>query len=205
MNKVWKLVSIVVTIVAVVSTAVVGTYAFYTSSDEITNKMRVANPTAKIIEEFDGKEKSVVITNTGNAPVLVRANAEMVCTNDGIALDPSKVADQDYKNLLEEGTYPADKWVKGNDGWYYYAKILYPNETTSELVHIKISINDELTAEEKVVYKNADFEVPVRMEYHYPHFINGKYPHEDNWHIEDENIQEMLRKLVNPKYDSVVE
>ena len=197
MKKSLKIFSIVATIIVAAGAIVAGTYAFYTSYDEVSNRMEMTKPHANIIEEFDGKEKSVVISNTGKTPLLVRASAEMVCTNEGIALDPNRVAKAEYNNLLGSENYPADKWVKGEDGWYYYAKLLQPGESTSELVHILISVGDDLSDEEKVMYENATFEVPAKLEYHYPHIIDEKYPHEINWHVSDGFIKEMLRDLAD--------
>ena len=181
-----------------IATIVAGTYAFYVSEDQLENRMKMAICSSKIVEEFDGTEKSVVITNTGTSPLIVRANAEMVCTNEEITLNPEKIAKAEYNNLLEE-EYPADKWIYGNDGWYYYTKILRPNEATSELIHIKILPEDEweLSKEERTVYDGANIDVPVQLEYHYPHIVNGEYPHEDSWNITDSNIKEMLRSFAN--------
>ncbi len=197
MKKPLKIFSIVATLVIAVGTIVAGTYAFYTSYDEVSNRMEMSKLHANIIEEFDGKEKSVVVSNTGETPLLVRASAEMFCTNEGIALDPNRVAEANYNNLLGLEDYPTDKWVKGEDGWYYYSKLLQPGESTSELVHILISVGDDLSDEEKVMYENATFEVPVKLEYHYPHIIDGKYPHEINWNVSDSFIKEMLRDLAD--------
>jgi len=93
------------------------TYSFYADNDSLTNQMKLGIQSGEILEEFDGKEKKVFVENTGTTPLLVRANAKMVCTNDGIVLDASKIAIADY-NLTD--------WMDGDDGWYYYTKVL-PN------------------------------------------------------------------------------
>ena len=185
------------TCLVALATVVAGTYAVYTSSDRIENKMKIALCNAKIFEEFDGREKSVVITNTGETPLIIRANAEMVCKNGDIVLNPEKIASAEYNYLLEDQEYPADKWIYGNDGWYYYTRLLMPGEITAELVHITVSIEDDLSDEENVLYNNAKLEVPVQLEYHYPHKINDQYPHETNWNIEDTFIKSMLVSLAD--------
>ena len=197
MKKSLKLWVAVFSCCVALATVIMGTYATFTSSDIVENKMRIALCNSKIIEKFDGNEKSVFITNVGETPLLVRANAEMVCKNGNLALDAEKIADAEYTNLLDGEDFPADKWVYGNDGWYYYSRLLHPGETTAELVHIMISSDVDLSDEEQVLYNNAELDVPVQLEYHYPHKIEGEYPHEENWNLEDGFVKDMLRSLAD--------
>jgi len=165
------------------------TYSFYADNDSLTNQMKLGIQSGEILEEFDGKEKKVFVENTGTTPLLVRANAKMVCTNDGIVLDASKIAIADY-NLTD--------WMDGDDGWYYYTKVLQPDERSAILVHINTDTQN-VPEDEETLYEGAQLDVPVNFEYYFPLNDGSEYSHETAWNIDDASIevQEMLRQLVD--------
>ena len=71
----------------------------------------------EIKEEIKDNNKHIQIKNTGDTDVIVRV---------------SVFGNADYltvKNLEESG-----KWIKKDDGWWYYSGILAPEETTDVLL-----------------------------------------------------------------------
>jgi len=197
------------------------TYSFYTDSDFVENKMELGFSKGEIVEEFDGVEKMVWVKNTGTTPLLVRANARMVCTNGDIVLNPNKIATATYNTYDEKNPEDTTFWIDGGDGWYYYSKLLpaecmenlneyYHNvlgSTTDVLVNIELNedATDILEAEEKLMYDGAELNVPVNFEYYFPLKIieDGEeiYTHEEAWNIVNasKEVQDLLRTLVDNK------
>lgn len=201
MNKILKkhyIFAISLLLALSVITAV--TYSFYVNKDEIINKMKLGIQVADIVEEFDGEEKEVFVENTGTTPILVRANAKMICTNESIVLNANKIATADY-NLTD--------WMDGGDGWYYYTKILQPKETSEILVHVTTDTQD-IPEDEKSLYEGAQLDVPVNMEYYKPLNDGTEYAHEVAWNLDNiapddtelQAVRDMLRDLIDGTTDA---
>lgn len=92
----------------------------------------------------DGKDKVITVENTGTTDVIVKILLEYP---DGVATVGPK-----------EGDALVD-WVRNDDGWYYYTKVLKAGETSSA---IKVTVGENaptyefditvMTASERVVY-----------------------------------------------------
>ena len=197
MNKILKKHHIfAISLLLALSVITAVTYSFYVDKDEVTNNMAMGIQEGDIVEEFDGYKKKVFVQNTGTTPILVRANARMVCTNESIVLNPNKIATAEY-NLTD--------WMDGGDGWYYYKKILQPKETSEILVYITTYTQD-IPEDEKTLYDGAQLDVPVNMEYYKALNDGTEYAHEIAWNLEDisaENtklqaVKDMLRNLITP-------
>ena len=191
------------------------TYSFYTDGESIDNKMKLGVSRGEIVEEFDKKEKKVWVKNTGTTPLLVRANFKMVLTNGEVVLDASKITTATY-NLTSRGEGDTTYWVDGNDGWYYYNKLLpHKNMTdldedyyntlitdptlTEILVHIETD-TQALLGDEESLYENSELDVPVNFEYYFPLKVDDTYTHEEAWNIDgSSDIGLMLRELVDNK------
>lgn len=93
-------------------------------SNSLTNTF-VPGSVETEIDEPDPKpsgndiEKKPAIKNTGKSDALVRAK---------VTLSPSELVEK----LKIELAYSKD-WTLADDGYYYYSKILHPNETTTPL------------------------------------------------------------------------
>lgn len=190
MNKIFKKHHVfAVSLLIALSVITAVTYSFYTASDDVTNKMKLGIQSGDIVENFDGEEKDVFAQNTGTTPLLVRMNAKMICTNEAIVLDATKIA---------TATYNLDDWMNGGDGWYYYKKILMPKETSKILVHITTDVEQSIPEDEKSLYEGSKLDVPVNVEYYKPLYANGEYAHEEAWSLKkDTPVRKMLRELVD--------
>lgn len=207
--------TIIFSLTVTLSLTTTGTYSFYTNGDTLANKIKLGEALGKIVEEFNGNEKMVWVRNTGTKPLLIRANARMICTNEDIILDATKIANALY-NTTPTNEGDKNYWVDGEDGWYYYTKLLPANEmnnldsnyyndladstTTDILVHITID-TDNLPIDEKTLYDNSKLEVPVNFEYYFPLKTDEDiYTHEEAWNITSNSpVYEMLRILVDNK------
>lgn len=123
-------------LVAVLSAGV--TLAAFTASKETRNVVTFGNVHIDLIDEYAKPEKGVmpgqtvdkVVTakNTGSNTAYVRLKLTKSWWEAGAPredLDPSYIA-LNFSN--------ADKWVEGEDGYYYYQLPLKPGETAQNLI-----------------------------------------------------------------------
>ncbi len=117
-------------------TAVKPAIAYFTDTmtAEGTIPIKITDSTTKIKEKVSEMTKHVVISNTGDYDIFVRAKA---IAPDSCTITPT----------LNEG------WSKGDGEYYYYNKPLAPGEETATELELKIS-NDS----------NLDFNVVVVQE-----------------------------------------
>lgn len=125
-------------IVAVVMTTFLTIAAYLTDIDFASNSFQNAVEKVEIVEEFDPPEELVPgisfikkpsVKNTGTIPCYVRLFSEVNDSSIG-----------DYINI----DYDMTNWTKKDDGYYYYNKILNPNEVTEPLfTTVKIDSNIE--------------------------------------------------------------
>lgn len=111
------------------------------STQSIVNSFEPKEVKCNVVESFDGAEKKEVkIENTGNIDAFIRAeivvNWKKVNDEDSSKYDvygEKPVLGEDYVWTL----YAADSdWVEGKDGFYYYKKVVAPEETTSNLIEV---------------------------------------------------------------------
>ena len=152
--KLKKILTLMCCAVLLVCISVGATVAYLTSQDTVTNTFTVGNVSivlnepnwdqtgaAEAFDVYPGEAlaKDPTVTNDGKNPCFVRIS---VTNLDQFAAEfngAQIIYRTDYvDNAL--GT----NWVKGNDGYFYYSKVLNPGETTDALFD-QIVIPKELT------------------------------------------------------------
>lgn len=124
-----KIFLIVVACLLVVSASFGITYAYLIANDSVQNEFTVGENKIDVEEEYDPPEKlepGTVITkkpsakNTGNLSCFVRMRADF--------------SDSAAKELCEELKIDTVNWeYDSSDGYYYYKKLLNPNDSTTNL------------------------------------------------------------------------
>ena len=161
----------VLTILMLIVTGVGSTYAYNHHSTQQENLLKASKVAAEIIENgnsvdeskgFEIKhgeniEKRVRFKNTGEAAVFIRVSfGEAWIGSQGEWL----ASDNEYAILHWTSAW-ADEWYKCDDGWYYYKKILKPNEITAEVLSSVIFESYENIPEE---YLEANYQLFFTME-----------------------------------------
>lgn len=146
-----KAVLLVLSLVLVIAVGVGGTLAFLTDkTDEIQNTFTPTSAGVDITESFDGTTKSnVVINNTGDIPVYVRAMIVVSWQNEnGQVLAPAPVLGTDYTMSLGSG------WTE-NGIYYYYNSFVPKGGSTAPLIvqaqQIKACADQEYTLHIEII------------------------------------------------------
>lgn len=138
---------------------IMGSWAYFSQTSTVVNPFDTGDYGSTIIENFkpsDGEnwmpgvevDKEVFAINTGDVDLIVRARLDETWMRKGnttpykdSANDPYDVYTV-YQDNSEDGLVDDDKsavtknfstsanWIKGDDGWYYYAVNLKKGETT---------------------------------------------------------------------------
>ena len=144
-NKKYKLKtkSLIFIILLLIVTIVGATYAYFTSETRILNQFKNATYNVQLEEEFndDWGTKKVWFANNEetNTPVVLRINYNESWTKedkDGF-LTLSNIYEGENvvtKNWTSDFT---DNFTLGSDGWYYYNKVLKPQEKVQVLESIE--------------------------------------------------------------------
>lgn len=148
-------------------------YAYFSSTLPVTNLFSTGKANIYLDETFDvddkwvpgeEKQKEVTFGNNGDVDVVIRAKFKPEIT----LKDGTKVADINILNgfTLNYASSFASEWEKHDDGWYYYKKVLKPNEKTSQtLVSVTISknISNDIHGNE-ADYSGAGMDVDIECE-----------------------------------------
>lgn len=125
-----------------------GTFAYYYANYSLPNIFKTMTYNININEEFNGNwgTRKIYITNseTSNTSVVLRINYNEIWskTVDGTPLTLSNTVNGiNVVNKEWTSTFNND-FVDGQDGWYYYKKLLSPNQTIQILE--SISLNNDL-------------------------------------------------------------
>lgn len=144
MRKKSKIIKVLILIVFITSIFSVTVFAIFNSSDTSTNKFKIGSIEASIAEDFTPNNslqketvKQVKIENTGKNNEILRVsiiprwvdengkpwlgNTDFVKLN----LDTTNVL-----SLNELNNVGKNKWINGNDGYYYYSSILSAAKNT---------------------------------------------------------------------------
>ena len=202
--------------ILVVGIGAVGlTKSFFISKDEVVNIFKTGEVEIENKEDFDpnpssdGEVKKVVsIKNvTQNNPSLVRVNItpRWVEVKDGKEIPWSgdvseKIVHLNFSdNVISEITnssWPENKWLKGNDGYYYYTSILPANTESSEILKsLTITLKDEYgndLVENPSEYEGKTLIVDVNSEAIQP----TQQAYIDSWGVTDQNIVNLLDSLL---------
>ena len=151
-----------------------GSLAWFTDTDSVTNSFATEgngenlNNGIKIYEEFDkaaaGKvlpgaevNKDAKVINTATYSQLIRVNFEKVWKNangKNLNLDFIQLK---YQNVTTSNE--ANKWIDGNDGYYYYNGVV-PAGVATEYLLDSVKLSDEANND----YKNVGYDVIVNAE-----------------------------------------
>ncbi|WP_024614360.1 BsaA family SipW-dependent biofilm matrix protein [Clostridium sp. Ade.TY] len=181
--------------------------AYFTSKENKENKFSIGSIQTKINEDFDKNseevknlstiavKKKVCIENTGKNPVLVRViitpQWEKTDENGNIIGNIVSASNQVQLNFSND---ISKNWIKGNNGYYYYNKVLEPKETTSYLLE-SVQLKDNIPSDEKDEYKDRELAINVSSE---ATQVNEKALN-NKWNLKETN------KSLNDKLESIIE
>ena len=138
---------------------------WFVDHDVVTNNFNVANIDVDIKEDFtpqnnwDGSvnEKLVKIQNNSTGPALIRVSIQKRWeNNDGT----SWAGNTEFINLNFSNN-KNNLWINGNDGYFYYNKILEKAELTDPLLD---SVNLNIPGELSNLYKGKRVTIDVDVE-----------------------------------------
>ena len=168
MNKVRKI--SIILIIPFIIFSMQKVYSFYQTNYIIPNKFKAATYNVVLEEEFYDEfgTKKVWIANneTGNANVVLRINYDesfsKTVDNERLTLS-NIVNNQNVVDKVWTDDFLND-FEKGNDGWYYYKKILKPTEKVQILESISLNENLILTSPYYQEYKSYDYNLSFNFE-----------------------------------------
>lgn len=164
--------------------AVGGSLAYFNQTMEVENNFDTAKFGSTLVEDFkpsEGKDwqpgvevnKDVVVTNTGDVPVVVRAKMDEKWMRDDATFKTILAEDENGKAIVtvlqgagteedaEDGltdpdktvvhkTLNTDDWILADDGWYYYVTAIpaagegVTNTTSKFLDAVKLADNADM-------------------------------------------------------------
>lgn len=128
-TKTRKVTILLASLIMVLAVGVSGTIAYLIAhTDPVTNTFTIGTAPPHIVEEFDGTTKEYVqVKNEGTVDAYIRAKVVVTWQKaDGTVSGQKPVLETDYTM-----TIPGTNWELGDDGCYYYTKIV-PAGTTIE-------------------------------------------------------------------------
>jgi len=146
-----------------------GTIAYFLSSTSFENKFRTSYYDVAIEEVFrnDWGVKEVSIVNYDSASVAVRISYDEIWLkqNDSSEIKDylsNKVFDNTTKELVDvvikDWTQDwKENFIDGNDGWYYYKKVLPSNG--------RVQILNSINLDEKLLKANSVYDTYVSADY----------------------------------------
>lgn len=145
-------------------TAIGGVYAWSKLSASVTNKINTPTVDVEVIEEFNEQatvdwykpvDKKVQFKNTGTAPIFIRVSYVELwkSTNDKILSTVVNGQEIVLKNWTDAWK---NEWVDGEDGWFYYKKVLQPNTITAQILK-SLEFDGSSLGELTSVYGNASY------------------------------------------------
>ncbi len=147
-----------------------GTFAYFYTEVIIPNQFRTKTYNITVEEEFhdDWGTKKVTFVNKEetNTPVVLRINFNESWRKevDGIKLSLNNNVNGTNVVTKNWTTAFTDDFIKGDDGWYYYKKVLNAQESVQILE--SISLNEELISTSPYYedYKSYDYELSFNFE-----------------------------------------
>ena len=146
--------------------AIAVTLAIFTSESSIANRFQTMTYDVTLEEEFYdtwGTKKVVIANNDDKASVILRVSYIEIWSQkvgDNVFTLSNKVNGED--TVIKDWTSEfKDNFIDGKDGWYYYTKVLKPNQSVQILN--MITKNDTLL-EGLDDYKDYDYELTFSYE-----------------------------------------
>ena len=155
-------------LVAVIGIA--GTYAYYTQNYVIPNQFKAATYDIGIEEEFydtfGTKRVYIVNKEETNTPVVLRINYNESWRKEVSGIKLSLDNNVNGQNVVEKNWTTAftDDFIDGEDGWYYYKKVLNAEESVKVLNSIQLNENLISTSPYYDDYKTYDYELDFNFE-----------------------------------------
>lgn len=147
------------------------TYAYFTSNTHFENKFKTKEYEVSIEEEFYnnwGTKKVSFVNNNASSLILRVSYNEIWDILDEEAEDTVVLLNNQVNGIDVVTKEWTNAWlndfVNGNDGWYYYKKVL--NSTDRVQVLNRITLNEELikNTESYENYLNSDYELDFNFE-----------------------------------------
>ena len=143
-------------------------YALWQKSYEIENKFPLNYMGMTMTEDFNPPEewkdtdpvtKELSFFNSGTLNVVLRVRCvETITSKDGVLL-ANKAGNTDIVNKQYSSSFGADWSIEAKDGWWYFNKVIKPNETVSLLE--SISLIAPLPSD----YENMNYELSYIYEF----------------------------------------
>ena len=166
-KRIFLLVSVCVMLI------VSGVLAFFSGSMTATNPFSVGEAGVYLKETFDvddkwvpgeEKKKTVYFGNDSDMDIVIRAKfTPTLKLKSGETVTDTAVLSGFCLNYTD--TFP-NEWEKGDDGWYYYKKVLVPGEKTGETL-MSVTMSNSIGNDVHGIqtdYSNSQLDVNVVCE-----------------------------------------
>ncbi|MDO7204734.1 BsaA family SipW-dependent biofilm matrix protein [Paraclostridium bifermentans] len=177
-------------------------YASLTSKDKVINTLNLGDINIEVIEMFtppkdwngDEYSKAVKIKNDSTSPALIRVSIipRWIDEKGNAWPGDTNLVTLNYETnniIANQNTIKNNKWIYGNDNYYYYNTIVANGEETQQILKsVRANIPEEL----KERYKNKTLIVDVKAEA----VQATKDAYKKTWSkLEHQGIHKMLENL----------
>lgn len=177
-------------------------YASLTSKDKVTNTLNLGDINIEVSEKFtppkdwngDEYSKAVKIKNNSTSPALIRVSIipRWVDEKGNAWPGDTNLVTLNYETnniIANQNTREDDKWIYGNDNYYYYNTIVLKDEQTTQILK---SVSANIPEELQERYKNKTLIVDVKAEA----VQATKDAYKKTWNnIENQGIHKILEDL----------
>lgn len=177
-------------------------YASLTSKDKVTNTLNLGDINIEVIETFtppknwngDEYSKAVKIKNNSTSPALIRVSIipRWVDEKGNAWPGDTNLVTLNYETnniTANQNITKNDKWIYGNDNYYYYNTIVLKDKQTTQILK---SVSAKIPEELQERYKNKTLIVDVKAEA----VQATKDAYKRTWNnIETQGIHKMLENL----------
>lgn len=199
MKKILKKSNLIILLLIFVFGLVKTSYSYFISLDKIDNIFDIGNVDIKVNEEFsspvnwDGNsyKKVVKIQNDSKSESLIRVALipRWIDENGEPWLGDTNIVTFEYINIIEDKTQTTDSgWIYGEDGYYYYNKIVPKGEMTKEIL---TSVSVDIPQQLKDRYKDKTLIIDIKSEA----VQATTEAHRETWKNTNIDIQNMLDSL----------
>lgn len=162
---------IVIFILAIAFMGIIGTtYAYYQSNVVLPNRFQTMTYNVTINENFNNtwgtKEVSFVNNEESNTPVVLRVNYNEQWRkeiDDYVVLLSNKIGNTNVVTKSWTSDWN-NNFVDGNDGWYYYKKVLGPQESVKVLNSIALNNTLISSSPDYENYQTYDYRLDFNFE-----------------------------------------
>ncbi len=142
------------------------------------------------------KPKKVSFKNPGSADVFLRvAYSESWSTSGGADGERELLSNKmpDGKSDVASKVISNVNWEPGEDGWYYYKKVLPAGSTTENFMEsVDFSKIDTLEVALKSMYTNAEYEI---------HFQAEVVQASDQWKVSEDAVAKLFEQNISATID----